>query len=243
MHAAAAIPAIGLLAGSAVGLVLPDIPLGFGLALLIACGVAAAWAWHAVRWRVLASTSCLVFFAGGQLLAAHAWRLAWRPPLRLVFEELARAERAHARRGTTLVGTVKSGALVEVIARGSALDEAMGSARAFSRRSIGDAVGQWSARSAGIVAAIVIGDRAGLDEDVQRALQEAGTYHVIAISGGNIAILAGLMLGAFRLAGLLGRTAMCAAIAVLVAYAYLVGGGASVDRATLMAVVYFSRRA
>ena len=50
---------------------------------------------------------------------------------------------------------------------------------------------RWSAQSGAIVAAIVIGDRAGLDDDVQRRLQEAGTYHVIAISGGNIAILAG----------------------------------------------------
>src|ERR1019366_7917932 len=52
-----------------------------------------------------------------------------------------------------------------------------------------------------------------------------------------------LMLGAFRLAGLLGRAAMWSAIVVLVAYGYLVGGGASVDRATLMAVVYFAGRA
>jgi competence protein ComEC len=36
---------------------------------------------------------------------------------------------------------------------------------------------------------------------------------------------------------------MWSATAVLVAYAYLVGGGASVDRATLMAVVYFAGRA
>ena len=36
---------------------------------------------------------------------------------------------------------------------------------------------------------------------------------------------------------------MLAAIAVLIAYAGLVGGGASVDRATLMAVVYFGGRA
>ena len=40
---------------------------------------------------------------------------------------------------------------------------------------------------------------------MQRRLQEAGTYHVIAISGGNIAILAGLLLGGFRFAGWLGR--------------------------------------
>src|SRR5438045_352988 len=62
-------------------------------------------------------------------------------------------------------------------------------------------------------------------------------------SGGNIAILAGRRIGVFRVAGVLGRTAMLAAIAVLAAYAYLVGGGASVDRATLMAIVYCSARA
>ena len=78
---------------------------------------------------------------------------------------------------------------------------------------------------------------------MQRRLQEAGTYHVLAISGGNIAILAGLMLAAFRFAGMLGRTAMIASTVVLTAYGYFVGGGASVDRATLMAVVYFGARA
>jgi competence protein ComEC len=66
---------------------------------------------------------------------------------------------------------------------------------------------------------------------------------VIAISGGNIAILAGLLLSAFRLAGWLGRTAMLSSIAALLAYAAMVGNGASVDRATLMAVVYFAARA
>ncbi len=152
-------------------------------------------------------------------------------------------ERALARRGTRLVGTVKSGALVEVLARGSWFDEVMAGARAFARRAIAEHVGRWSAQSGAIVAAIVIGDRAGLDNDVQRRLQEAGTYHVIAISGGNIAILAGLLLGGFRLAGWLGRTAMLASIAALAAYAAFVGNGASVDRVTLMAVVYFGARA
>ena len=166
-----------------------------------------------------------------------------RRPSRYLDPGVSDNERALARRGTTLVGTVKSGALVEVLASGSWWSEAVAGVRAFSRRAIAAAVGPWSGQSAAIVSAIVIGDRAGLDDDVQRRLQEAGTYHVIAISGGNIAILAGLMLGAFRIAGCLGRTAMLASIAVLVSYAALVGGGASVDRATLMAVVYFGGRA
>ena len=42
--------------------------------------------------------------------------------------------------------------------------------------------------------------RASID-DVERKLQEAGTYHVIAISGGNIAILAGLCMLLLHAAG------------------------------------------
>jgi competence protein ComEC len=66
---------------------------------------------------------------------------------------------------------------------------------------------------------------------------------VIAISGGNIAILAGLTLGLFRLAGLLGRGAMLTAMAGLLLYGELVTSSASVDRATWMATVYFAGRA
>jgi competence protein ComEC len=152
-------------------------------------------------------------------------------------------ERALARGGTSLVGTVKSGALVEQTALGGWWSELAGDARHFARRAIERAIGGWSQRAAAVVTAIVIGDRAGLDDEVRRRLQEAGTYHVIAISGGNIAILAGLLLTAFRVAGCLGRTAMIAAVGLLIAYAAVIDGGASVQRATLMAVVYLGSRA
>jgi competence protein ComEC len=151
-------------------------------------------------------------------------------------------ERALARRGTTLVGSVKSGLLVEVLADGNHLSEAAATGRAFVRRSLAAAVGGWSTQSAAIVTAIVIGDRAGLSTDAQRRLQEAGTYHVVAISGGNIAILAALALALFRVSGSLGPGAMASAMLALIAYCYLVGGGASVERATAMAVIFFAGR-
>ena len=360
MRTVAAIPALGLLAGSLVGFLVPEIIQPLASTLLIFGAAAALWAWWISNARAVAMTVAAAFAAGGALLAADAWQRAWRPTLRVAFEELARDERMQAARerrvlpeddeafaivsgvlrsdaartssgvslsievdsvdvaqdfltaealaevvspasrkmrpvrggllvtivgslgpsmidqwragrrvripvqlhrpgryldpgvpdsermlarsGTTLVGTVKSGALVEMIGRGRWWPEWAGRVRLFARRAIGRFVGRWSQQSAAIVAAIVIGDRAGLDDDVQRRLQEAGTYHVIAISGGNIAILAGLLLGAFRFAGCLGRGAVIAAIGVLVAYASLVGGGASVDRATLMAVVYLGAR-
>jgi competence protein ComEC len=88
------------------------------------------------------------------------------------------------------------------------------------------------------VTAILIGDRAGLDDRIERDLQDAGTYHVIAISGGNIAILAGCLLLTCRVLFIPWRAGLSLTIVVLVAYAELAGGGSSVSRATTMAVVY-----
>ena len=106
--------------------------------------------------------------------------------------------RSLARRGVVLVGSVKSAALVAVVARGSPIDEASSTARAWARRQLATYVGRWSTQSSAIAAAILIGDRSGLSDDDQRRLQEAGTYHVIAISGGNIAILTTILLAAMR---------------------------------------------
>src|SRR5712671_2321548 len=192
----------------------------------------------------------LLVSVGGSLSPALAgeWRAGRRVRLPVELRRATRyldagvpdGERALQLRGISLVGSAKSGALVEVLARGSWMDERFADVRAFSRRAIGTSVGRWSTQSAAIVTAIVIGDRAGLEEKVQQSLQQAGTYHVIAISGGNIAILAGLLLMFFRWAGAIGRTASLTAMAVLALYCGLVGGGASVNRATLMALVYFA---
>jgi competence protein ComEC len=351
MRVVAAIPAVALIAGSALGLFVPDIPTFIPLVTLVAACVTAVVAWRRPSTSLGAGALIVAvvagFAAGGELLAADAWRKARTSTLRQAFDEAAAIERANAAaehrfipldpsafaivdgvlradasptangvslsldvariapfaepgvtrevsggavvtvagmmsatgvdnwragrrvrlpvdlhrpsryldtgvpdgeralllRGTALVGGAKSGALVQVLARGSWIDERLADIRAFSRRAIRDTVGGWSARSAAIVTAIVIGDRAGLDQTVQQSLQQAGTYHVIAISGGNIAILAGLMLAFFRWAGALGRTASLLSMTILIFYGALVGGGASVDRATLMAVVYFAARA
>jgi competence protein ComEC len=63
---------------------------------------------------------------------------------------------------------------------------------------------------------------------------------VIAISGGNIAILAGLCLSVLRVARIGPRLAGVIIIVILAAYAMVVDGGSSVARATLMAVMYFA---
>ena len=148
-----------------------------------------------------------------------------------------------ARQGIALLGSVKSAALTSIVSRGTILSESAGALRAWVRTATNLAVGRWSARSAGVVTAILIGDRGGLDADDQRRLQEAGTYHVIAISGGNIALLTALLVTLGRTARLPGRATAAGSIALLAFYGYAAGLAPSVLRATLAGMVYLAARA
>lgn len=150
--------------------------------------------------------------------------------------------RALARRGICLVGSVKSGALVEVVAPGSVLDESSARVRAWARRRVAAAVGPASAKSAAITTAILIGDRSRLDEDDERRLQEAGTYHVIAISGGNIAIATAILMLAARILFLPPAVGAGLAILVLLFYGEIAGAAPSVRRAVGAAVIFLAAR-
>ena len=147
------------------------------------------------------------------------------------------------RDGIVLLGSIKSAALVDVEARGSPIGEAAAGLRAFVRRASARTIGIWSERSSGVATAILIGDRGGLDPEDERRLQEAGTYHVIAISGGNIAVLTALLVLLGRAARLPSRATALASIAILAFYGYAAGLAPSVLRATLAGVVYLAGRA
>ena len=185
------------------------------------------------------ATDAVAQWRAGRIVKAPA---LLRRPARYLNDGVPDQERLLARRGISLVGSVKSAALVEVTAKGSWFDETAASARAAVRSAMARHVGVRAPQSAAVATAILIGDRGALDPEVQRRLQEAGTYHVIAISGGNIAILAGLVLWLLRWLRVRAAAAAGTAIAVLIAYAFLAGGGPSVVRATLMAAIYLSLR-
>ena len=169
--------------------------------------------------------------------------VTFRRPSRYLNEGVPDLERDLALGGTTLFGSVKSGLLVRVVAEGR-------SHPGRRRQLFGNACVEVSiVGSAGMTlspppssrrcsSAIVRASRT----TVRLRLQAAGTYHVIAISGGNIAILAGLMLASFYLCGLGGRVAAFGTMLVLVAYAQVVTAGPSVWRATMMAVIYLGAR-
>jgi len=84
-----------------------------------------------------------------------------------------------------------------------------------------------------LLAGILLGRDQGLSPGLQEAFRRTGTTHIIAISGFNIAILAGLFTGVFT--RLLGRKwGALVAIAAISAYTIFVGGDAAVTRAAIM---------
>jgi ComEC/Rec2-related protein len=149
---------------------------------------------------------------------------------------------ALARRGVALVGSVKSAALVDITRHGSFFDEAAAAGRGWIRTTLAATVEPWGARSAAVARAILIGDRSALAEDDERRLQAAGTYHVIAISGGNIAILTVLVLATLRALRVPSRISAGVAMALLLAYSRVVVPAPSVDRAIMAALIYLGGR-
>jgi competence protein ComEC len=150
---------------------------------------------------------------------------------------------ALARRGIVLVGSVKSGALVEVVAQGSPPSEAAAALRAAIRRRLNARLGEIDLKAAGVTTAVLIGDRSGLAPDDERRLQDAGTYHVIAISGGNIAVLAVLSTLVARLFFVPPSPASIVTALLLVFYGMVASGAASVARAVTAAVLVLLARA
>lgn len=90
---------------------------------------------------------------------------------------------------------------------------------------------------AALLTGILLGVETGIPRDLQDDFIATGTSHIIAISGFNISIIAGILAGlAERLFGK--RRAVWVAVAGVVFYTLLVGAAASVVRAALMGILY-----
>ena len=106
--------------------------------------------------------------------------------------------------------------------------------RRSARRVIGSALPP--SDEEGLVRAMVLGDRAGLSQDAGEAFRIAGTYHVLAISGAQVALVAGLLLLVLRRLRFPPlSTALAMGMAVSL-YALFVGADPPVTRAALMAI-------
>jgi competence protein ComEC len=97
--------------------------------------------------------------------------------------------------------------------------------------------GRFDEQHGPFLAALLLGRRDGLEPELAEAFRRTGLYHLLAISGMHLGLIAAVTYGALR--SLLGRRAGAAAsIGVLALYTALTSGAASVLRAALMAGLY-----
>ena len=89
------------------------------------------------------------------------------------------------------------------------------------------------APESGLITGIILGPRNNISDELYNAFRNSGTSHIIAISGFNIAILAALI-SAICLRAFGKWKGAVIAIITIALYAMLVGGGASVVRASIM---------
>lgn len=86
---------------------------------------------------------------------------------------------------------------------------------------------------AALLSGILLGVESGIPADIKDAFSLTGTSHIVAISGFNIAIIAGIFSALASRAFGVNRGAVIAIIGIVI-YTLLVGAGASVTRAAIM---------
>ncbi|HET8575866.1 MAG TPA: DNA internalization-related competence protein ComEC/Rec2, partial [Methylomirabilota bacterium] len=91
--------------------------------------------------------------------------------------------------------------------------------------------------SAALLAGLLLGERSALPRESDEAFRRAGVYHVLAVSGFNVALLATSVFLALPLLGVPRRGTAVAAALILVGFALVVGGQPSVLRATVMGLL------
>ena len=91
--------------------------------------------------------------------------------------------------------------------------------------------------SAALLAGLLLGERTALPSETDEAFRRAGVYHVLAVSGFNVALLASSVFASLALLGVARRPTALVAVIVLVGFALVVGGQPSVLRATVMGLL------
>ena len=100
----------------------------------------------------------------------------------------------------------------------------------------------WSQEDAGIFAAMIVGDDSLLLRDVREEFQQTGVYHLLVVSGMNVALLALAIFWLARRLRLPEWPASLLTIALSVFYSYIAGMGVPIMRAVLMLSLFLVAR-
>ena len=122
-----------------------------------------------------------------------------------------------------------------------------GGQRCTGRRSRTSASAPIPAPPRALVAGIALGDTGGLPAETRAELRSSGLYHLVAVSGQNVALVIAFTLVCLGAVGVIGVPARVAALGVTVAYVLVTGAGPSIVRAgvagVLVAVAWLGSRA
>jgi competence protein ComEC len=151
-------------------------------------------------------------------------------------------ERYFERERLDLSASVKSALLVERTARASGLRAAISRIRNVARRRLESALVDRSRDTYGVVLALVTGDRLMLSRDLEDLYRDAGIFHVMAISGAQVAIVALVFYFALRRVGASEVASLWILLLVLPLYAAFCGSGPPVVRAALAASLILCAR-
>jgi competence protein ComEC len=135
------------------------------------------------------------------------------------------------RRGVTVVGTARAERVTPLDDRDPAWPVRVRRASVEAMREALPPV------SAALLTGLLLGERAGLPDDVDAAFRRAGVYHLLAVSGFNVALVASTAWTLLTLVRTSPRVAALGALAVVLAFSAVVGPQPSVLRATVMACV------
>lgn len=91
--------------------------------------------------------------------------------------------------------------------------------------------------SAALLAGLLLGERTALPPEIDDAFRRSGTYHLLAVSGSNVALVAGAVWIVLRALAASRRLAALGALAGVLVFAAVVGPDPSVLRATVMGVL------
>jgi competence protein ComEC len=172
----------------------------------------------------------------------------WRRPRN--YENPGSEDRAArlARRGVFVSGRAKSFQLIETLPGDCAgpTDRFANAVRGRVRASL-EAIDPESADGAGVerravLASLIIGDYSGLLNETREAFQNAGTFHVLVVSGLHVACIAGLIF--YLLRRLFIPERVCRALSALAVFAYacVVGSQASITRCLWMFIMFSAGR-
>ncbi len=141
-----------------------------------------------------------------------------------------------------LIASVKSALLIERKASTVSLRAWVSGARTAARERLESALGDPRRETLGVVLALLTGDREMLSPELEKLYREAGIFHVMAISGAQVALVILVFYFVLRRLGVSEVSTLWTVLLVVPLYAAFCGSGPPVVRAALAASVVLGAR-